>query len=157
MSADVREGGAFILRSPRESDGHRLEHFLNSEHLGLPEGWMDGQIAVTSDTDGLMGYIYIADYEGDAYVAPIAVVEEWRNKGVGRALIDWAFQEHEELRLVSEGRAHGFYHALGFQHLPWDQVAAYPVELCQQCPDRETCHPQPFIGTRDGMASPAVL
>lgn len=156
-STGASAGGNFVLRAPLESDRHRLEHFLNSESLGLPDAWMDGQMAVTPESDELVGYIYIAQYGGDAYVAPIAVVEGWRKKGVGATLIAWAFQEHEELRLVSEGRAHGFYHALGFQHLPWEQVDAYPRSLCEQCPDLETCHPQPFIGTRDGTACPAVL
>ena len=77
---------------------------------------------------------------------------EWHGFGVGRTLVEDAGARHDEIRLVARGKSIGFYRALGFVEIPWEDIAPGVTEECDGCPLIDECGPLP-MGWKKGAGA----
>ena len=139
----------FTLRPAREDDLPTINAFAAVEGMAdLPS--IDRVTVAESEAGDVVGFVRIAaDEEGVGHVNPIVVYSTWRGYGVGRALMDDALARYGELRLVSRGSSLGFYRALGFHEVPWDQIDPVIADDCNGCDIHDECGPTPVARTRD--------
>jgi predicted N-acetyltransferase YhbS len=141
----------FTVRPAETRDLVYLQMICEEGGLALIESVADSIVAV-NDKDVPVGFIHIETVTDDvkpiangAYVYPVAVFEAWQHNGVASALIDYALQEVEELKLVACKPSQGFYPRAGFEVAGWDLIAARIAYDCDRCVAREGCGPIPFI------------
>ena len=142
----------FMIRSAQDADVPYLLLLLRGENMPLmPDSDLLTSSVAVNDDDKPVGFIRILQVSdaqnpqaSAAYVYPVAVFPEWRDLGVGRALISHAQKKYGELRLVACRASRAFYPKCGFQPISWKQIAASIARDCELCPDLPTCDPQPF-------------
>ena len=139
----------FTLRPAREDDLPTINAFAAVEGMAdLPS--IDRVTVAESEAGDVVGVVRsAAEEEGVGHVNPIVVYSTWRGYGVGRALMDDALARYGELRLVSRGSSLGFYRALGFHEVPWDQIDTDIADDCNACDIHDECGPTPVARTRD--------
>lgn len=135
----------FAIRAGREEDRFALDALCSREGMGEVPSIENVLVAVRPPRD-IIGFIRIArDDKETAFVNPVITHEAWRGFGVGRALMEEALAHYGELRLVARGKSVGFYEALGFKPLAWEDVKMELVEDCDTCELRDECGPQPLV------------
>lgn len=134
----------YTLRDGRMSDLPFLNAFNYSEGMDDLSDVQDVIVSADEDDDPI-GYIRVKlGRSRKAYVNPIVINPAWRNRGVGRALVDAALERYGALWLVSRGSSIGFYRHLGFQACRWDEIEDGVSEDCPNCTMREECSPLPM-------------
>lgn len=132
------------LRPAVEADLPYLNAYNAREGMDQLPGIQDITVAVQED-DIPVGLIRIVGREtGCAYVNPIVVLDTWRGYGVGRCLLEDALETYGELRLISRGSSVGFYQAMGFHEIPWEDIESTDVDDCDNCNWRDECSPLPM-------------
>lgn len=133
----------FTLRPAVEDDLEAINTYAYWEGMDVMPSLDNITVAESADGD-VVGFIRIAmGANGIAHVNPVVTVETWRGYGVGKALVEDALAKYGELRLVSRGSSLGFYHAVGFENVPWEDIDMAVVDDCEGCEMREECNPQP--------------
>lgn len=131
----------FTLRVAKEEDAPWLNSYCYQEGMANLDGISDVTVAVNAN-DEPVGFIQVAyGPSGVAHVYPIVVHESWRGFNVGRALIEDAYKNHGELRLVSRGSSVGFYERLGFEECDWALIDDELTEGCSDCATKFDCKP----------------
>ena len=135
----------FTIRNARLRDMPLIDSYAHAEGMDRIPGPARVRVAVNAD-DEVVGFCRLQDdANGVAYVNPIVTSANWRGLGVGRALIADARARAGELRLISRGTSEGFYRALGFAEMGWDEVDLEAAsEDCHNCPYRAACGPVPM-------------
>ena len=138
----------FTLRPAREEDTDTINAYASWEGMdNMPS--MENITVAQSAAGNIVGFLRVAHgANGVAHVNPVVTVSTWRGYGVGRALMDDALQRFGELRLVARGESVGFYEALGYAPLTWDDVDKAVVDDCDHCAMRAECGPVPMGKTR---------
>ncbi|MDO4502371.1 MAG: GNAT family N-acetyltransferase [Coriobacteriia bacterium] len=132
------------LRPAEERDVPYLNSYCYSEGMDNVPSLENVTVAVNA-SDEPVGFIRLAFSDaGIAHVNPVVVHPVWRGYGVGRILVQDALDAHGELRLVSRGSSLAFYQAMGFQNIPWSDIAPGVTDDCDGCELREECQPQPM-------------
>ena len=135
----------FTIRDARLRDMPLIDSYANAEGMDRIPGPARVRVAVNDD-DEVVGFCRLQDdMNGIAYVNPIVVYPTWRGHGVGKALMQDARALAGELRLISRGTSEGFYRALGFVEMSWNEVDLEAAsEDCDNCPYRASCGPVPM-------------
>ena len=142
----------FTLRPARESDWELINYYAYNEGMDNIPSLDNVTVAVNAD-DECIGFLRLAFSEaGIAHVNPVVTYSAWRGYGVGRALVDDARARHDEIRLVARGKSIGFYRALGFVDIPWEDIAPGVTEECDGCPLIDECGPLPMGWKRNASA-----
>jgi fumarate reductase (CoM/CoB) subunit B len=134
----------FTVRPVRPSDYPYIVTLLGDEGMTLPSDWREGTAAV-NDADELVGYIHVRQTDQGPHVAPVAVFPAWRGRGVGRTLIDLELARSGKLKLAARGSSAGFYRALGFSEITFDEISDELEEDCKSCDVRVSCAPVAFM------------
>ena len=152
MDASVSkdETAAFALRKAEPRDEKRVLSLMESAGMGLAQDWQDGTVAV-DDTDNCIGYLRVQHTNKGHHVAPVAVYPAWQGKGVGRALMEHALKQFGSLKLVARGEVAGFYRALGYHEVPFEEISDELEEDCLHCADRAQCCPVAFALERKAI------
>ncbi len=77
-----------------------------------------------------------------AEVRSLAVDEEYRGRGIGRALVEWTVAEARRLhvrRLMSLTYEQGFFEKLGFEVVAKETLPLKVWSDCVRCPKRDGC------------------
>jgi N-acetylglutamate synthase-like GNAT family acetyltransferase len=135
---NVRRGG--------ESDLTALQRLLESHQMKTEVDPAEFWLAEVEG--GLAGAARLEWEDGLAYLRPVAVDPEWQAQGIGRRLIQELAEGLPELNVVARGEAVGFYTRLGFMPAAWEQVPERYRQECADCPDSESCQPQPMAWER---------
>lgn len=137
-------GDLFSLRPAREEDVEIVNTYAYWEGMdNMPS--MENITVAESSAGDVVGFLRVArGNNGVMHVNPVVVVSTWRGFGVGRALVEDALERFDELRLVSRGTSVGFYQALGFTPLTWDDIDKTEVDDCDNCCMIEECKPLPM-------------
>ncbi len=98
--------------------------------------WQDEEIA---------GCVRIEAYPDVAVVRPLVVAEPYRNRGIGRYLLQLVLPVGKPTVIAARGESVGFYRALGFTETEWQAIPIHQTNECISCPEREECRPQPMI------------
>lgn len=132
------------IREIREDEVEFANTLLHHEGMSaLPS--IEHVYVAANDDDEIVGVIRLAlDEQNVAHVNPIVIYPSWRGYGVGRELIAFASETYGEIRLVSRGSSLGFYQALGFKDIAWENIHAPIVSECEACEMKEECHPVPM-------------
>ena len=138
----------FTLRSARQDDAGTINAYASWEGMDNMPSMEDITVAQSAAGD-VVGFLRVArGATGVMHVNPVVTVSTWRGYGVGRALMDDALQRFGELRLVARGESVGFYEALGYARITWDDVDKAVVDDCDHCVMRAECGPVPMGKTR---------
>lgn len=147
MTEEAETAGGRIeisVRDARADDLDLIDWYANQEGMDAIPGTEGVRVAV-GEEDVAVGFLRIVfDKEGVAYVNPVVVYNQWRGFGVGRTLMEDALRRFKTLRLVSRGNSFGFYKALGFVEIGWEDIKAELEDDCENCPDRAACDPHPM-------------
>ena len=78
------------------------------------------QFVVARDArDRVIGTVRLRPYDGFCELASLAIGEEWRASGVGRALVDRLLESHQgPVYLICEDHVVDFFRRFGFQLIP---------------------------------------
>lgn len=133
---------SITMRPAITSDLSAINEYAADEGMDAILSPENIHVALNSSEE-IIGFIRLAFYEGICYVNPIVVYPTWRRYGVGRLLIEKAFDRWGELRLVSRGSSLAFYTALGFTPIAWDAIAPAIAADCKGCELFEECAPTP--------------
>lgn len=134
----------FVLRPARASDANTINTYASWEGMDALPSIKNITVAQSSLGD-IVGFLRVVrGANGVMHVNPVVVVSTWRKHGVGRALMEQALETYGELRLVSRGSSAGFYHALGYEPLAWDDIDTAVVDDCDNCPLANECEPVPL-------------
>jgi N-acetylglutamate synthase-like GNAT family acetyltransferase len=76
---------------------------------------------------------------------PLVVADPYRERGVGRLILQGIMPTDKPTALVARGEATGFYKMMGFSQTGWDDVSASQKSECDTCLKRAGCVPQPMI------------
>ncbi len=134
----------FTLRPARDEDADVINAYANGEGMDdMPS--MENITVAESAAGDVVGFLRVArGTNGVMHVNPVITVKTWRGYGVGRALMEDALHRYGELRLVSRGESVGFYKALGYSPIGWDDIDKAEVDDCDNCPMLEECGPLPL-------------
>lgn len=132
------------IRAAKDGDLTTIVAFAALEGMGEAE--TPENIFVAENGDGeVVGFIRLVfDGQGVCHVNPVVVYPTWRGLGVGRLLVDFAFEKYGELRLVSRGSSLGFYEKLGFEPIEWEKIHPPIAAECDECELFEECGPRPL-------------
>ena len=134
------------LRSAQSADLAAVERLLEANHLpldGVREAF--ASFVVAESDDDVVGVAGLEVCEGDALLRSVAVADEWRSRGLGRALV---------ARVISDAEARGlhalylltttadrYFPSFGFHRIARDEVPA-PIlatkEFQDACPESAT-------------------
>lgn len=138
MSCDLK------IRKALPKDMELINAYAYSEGMDRIDDADGIDVAVDAE-DVPVGFIRIVqDQNGISHIYPIVIYEPWRGYGVGRMLIEDAYSEFGELRLVSRGSSKGFYDKLGFEECDWSLIGEGLSEDCPNCSFRDECDPAPM-------------
>ncbi len=139
----------FHIREARPKDMPVVDSYANAEGMDSLENPENTYVAVSADEE-VVGFIHLtfAD-DGITYVNPVLVYPTWQKFGVGRALMDYAFERHKELRLVARGWNGAFYERLGYEPIPWDMIDPAVAADCDGCEMYDECQPAPMRISRE--------
>lgn len=140
----TQNDASFTLRPAQAHDEDAVRTLMAWGGMALATDWQTATVAVDDD-DNVVGYLRVQLTDKGPHVAPVAVVDGWQGRGVGRALMDEALKRHGYLKLVSRGEAAGFYRSIGCEEIDFDEISGELEEDCVHCPDREACQPVAFI------------
>ena len=117
----------FSLRKANRQDAAAIRRMVRSANLN-PTGlsWPRFTIAV-DDTGSVIGCVQRKPHkDGSVELASLVVAEEWRGKGVARALIEAELKDHQgPLYLMCRAELGEFYQRFGFEALTLDQMSPY--------------------------------
>ncbi len=134
----------FTLRSACETDIDTINAYASWEGMDVMPSHENITVAQSAEGN-VVGFLRVARGVNDVmHVNPVVVVSTWRGHGVGRALMEDALQRFGELRLVSRGESVGFYEALGYAPMLWDDIDKAEVDDCDNCDMRSVCKPVPM-------------
>lgn len=138
------EDSLFTLRPAVEADRELIDWYAHREGMDfLPS--LEGVTVAANAEDLCVGFIRLnRGNNGVMHVNPVVVNADWRGYGVGRALVTDALARTGELRLVARGASIPFYRALGFEEIPWEDIAPGVTEECDGCPLYDECGPLPM-------------
>ena len=94
-----------------------------------------------------------------AEVRSLAVDDEHRGRGVGRALVEWAVREARRLgirRLMALTYEVGFFGKLGFEAVPKETLPLKVWSDCVRCPKRDGCDEIAVVRILPDVEAPAV-
>lgn len=134
----------FTLRPAVEADRELIDWYMHRE--GMDRLSSLENVTVAANVEGLcVGFIRLnKGNNGVWHVNPVVVNPEWRGWGVGRALMEDALARTGELRFVARGASIPFYRSLGYEEIPWEDIAPGVTEECDGCPMFEECAPLPM-------------
>lgn len=134
----------FTLRPACDEDAETINVYASWEGMDVMPSMENITVAESSSGD-IVGFLRVArGVNGVMHVNPVVTVSTWRGYGVGRALMEDALDRFGELRLVSRGASVGFYQALGYEPLTWDDIDKAEVDDCDHCAMKQECNPLPM-------------
>jgi len=117
----------FTIRQARKSDFPAIRALIHQVQINpMNLDWQRFIVAVTSD-DVLIGCGQIKPHrDGSNELASIAVVPEWRNQGVARAIIHALIRSLSgRLYLTCRASLGTFYEKFGFRSIPEEEMPTY--------------------------------
>lgn len=130
----------------RPEDRRKLETLLSENKMECVEPIEDFMLA-WQDED-IAGCGRIEDYPDVAMIRPLVVAKTFRNRGIGRFLLELILPTGKPTVVAARGESTGFYSALGFSCAEWQAIPINQTHECISCPDRTECRPQPMIHRR---------
>jgi amino-acid N-acetyltransferase len=119
--------GSFHLRPAQSSDFPQIRDLIHAVHINpLGLSWEHFILAVTPQ-DEMVGCGQVKTHrDGSRELASIAVVQEWRGKGVARVIIEKLIEIHPgELYLTCRASLQPFYERFGFKVIESQQMSKY--------------------------------
>ena len=138
-------GPLFTLRPTREDDAPYLALMAQGQEVGIPPNYLDIGICAVNADDVPVGYIHVELTGLGPHVAPVVVFPNWREHGVGSALVRHAREAYGPLKLVSNGSSNGFYEKLGFIEVAWEEIEPSFQRDCLACEYYAQCGPKPYL------------
>jgi N-acetylglutamate synthase-like GNAT family acetyltransferase len=144
------------LRPARAADLSAVERLLEANHLPL-DGVREAfpSFVVAESDDAVVGVAGLEVCGGDALLRSVAVADEWRSRGLGRALV---------ARVISDAEARGlhalyllpttadrYFPSFGFHRIARDEVPA-PILATKEF--REACPESATVMCRECAATP---
>jgi amino-acid N-acetyltransferase len=117
----------FTIRQAREIDFPAIRALIHQVQINpMSLDWRRFVVAVSPENE-LIGCGQIKPHrDGSNELASIAVLPEWRNQGVARAIIHTLLQNHPwKLYLTCRASLGQFYEKFGFHNLPEKEMPAY--------------------------------
>jgi N-acetylglutamate synthase-like GNAT family acetyltransferase len=93
----------------------------------------------------IVGCARMEDYAELAMLRPLVVAKGYRNKGIGRFILEQILPAAKPAVIVARGESARFYSSFGFTHANWQEIPLHQTNECTSCPDRTECRPQPMI------------
>ena len=87
-----------------------------------------------------------------AEVRSLAVDEDYRGRGIGRRLVEWAAEEAKRLqirRLMTLTYEQAFFEKLGFEVVPKENLPLKVWSDCVRCPKKDNCDEIAMVRTLD--------
>lgn len=134
------------FESAKPEDRNKLEALLwenGMEYADPIEKFM-----LTRQGDDIIGCGRIEDHPDVAMVRPLVVAKAFRNKGIGRLLLERILPSGKPTVIVARGESVKFYSVNGFTLAKWQEIPINQTYECLSCPDRTECRPQPMIHRR---------
>ncbi len=104
---------------------------------------------VLAKQDGeIVGCARMEEYPEFAMLRPLVVAKPFRNRGVGRLILEQILPGKRPVVVVARGESAGFYSSIGFTDANWQAIPIHQADECASCPDRSECRPQPMIHRR---------
>lgn len=117
----------YSLRRAKVTDAAMIRQIISQVHIN-PTGlnWQRFVLAVDSH-DSIIGCGQLKPHsDGSLELASIAVLPEWRGKGVARTIIEYLLEQHSgRLYLTCRAELHTLYQKFGFQVLNTDEMPPY--------------------------------
>jgi N-acetylglutamate synthase-like GNAT family acetyltransferase len=98
--------------------------------------------------EDIVGCGRIENYPEVAMVRPLVVAQAFRNKGIGRLLLERILPSGKSTVIVARGESVKFYSVNGFTLANWRTIPIHQTNECISCPERTECRPQPMIHRR---------
>ncbi len=136
----------FRFENARPEDREELAALLWENGMGFAEPMEDFMLAWQGDE--IVGCGRIENYPEVAMVRPLVVAKAFRNRGIGRLLLERILPAGKPTVIVARGESTSFYSAFGFTFADWQTVPIHQAHECTSCPERGECRPQPMIYRR---------
>lgn len=131
------------LRTATANDRAALIALLteaNMDYTDPPEAYT---LAVEEEI--IAGCGRLEDHGHLVMLRPLVVAEPYRERGVGRLILQGIMPADKPTVLVARGDATAFYETMGFSYTDWNVVSSSQTVECESCPNRAECMPQPMI------------
>jgi len=117
----------FVIIPARERDFPAIKKLIRQ--VGINPIGLDWRrfIAAVDEDDRLIGCGQLKTHsDGTIELASIALCQEWRKKGVARALIECLLTKHSPpIYLMCQGDLRSFYEKFGFRIVETDEMGRY--------------------------------
>jgi N-acetylglutamate synthase-like GNAT family acetyltransferase len=117
----------YTLRPALTKDAKTIRRIINLVHIN-PTGLSWKRFVVAMDEDGkIIGCGQVKPHKDRSLeLASIAVLPEWRGKGVARAIIERLLEQYPgRVYLMCRSPLEPLYRKFGFQAIEYDQMPAY--------------------------------
>ena len=138
---------AQLYESLRDFAVYELEPESGDDEMRVMPGRVVGCVALS---------IIWADL---AEVRSLAVDEEFRGRGVGRRLVEWAVDEAKRLqirRLMALTYEQAFFEKVGFEVVPKETLPLKVWSDCVRCPKRDGCDEIAVVRTLEDVIAPEL-
>lgn len=101
-------------------------------------------LVVDAGDAGLAGFARMDLVDNRFYIRPIIVSTRFQGQGLGKSLVKYLLSVFADITVIARGSAEGFYRALGFSPVGWEQIDEDFCRECRLCPDLNDCFPVPM-------------
>jgi N-acetylglutamate synthase-like GNAT family acetyltransferase len=118
---------SFKLRPARATDAVTIRHIINLVQINPTGLSWKRFIVATDDSDTIIGCGQVkAHQDGSLELASIAVLPEWRGKGVARRIIEQLLAQYPgRLYLTCRSTLERLYQKFGFQAIEYSEMPPY--------------------------------
>lgn len=117
----------FTLRSADQGDSHAIQSLVHEAGIN-PTGldWQRFVVAISPE-GRVIGCGQIKPHsDGSHELASMAVAEDWRHQGIGRAIIEYLVDSHSgELYLMCRSSLESLYEKFGFRVVQAEEMPRY--------------------------------
>ncbi|SEA29962.1 Ribosomal protein S18 acetylase RimI [Desulfuromusa kysingii] len=101
-------------------------------------------LVIDAGAAGLAGFARMDCVGNRFYIRPIIISTRFQRQGLGKLLVEYLLSIFDDITVIARGSAEGFYRALGFSPIGWEQIDEDFCRECQFCPDLTDCIPVPM-------------
>lgn len=132
------------VRKMKREESSQIDELSRQADMDVPEDYDIVTVACADGATEIDGFLRVKLIGDAAYVNPVIVAAPLRGTGVGRRLMEDVMGRYDDVRLVARGYCVGFYRKLGFDVVPWDDIAPELARDCSTCGTRGACSPVPM-------------
>lgn len=136
------------LRLATSDDLSALINLLMTADMDYVEPIEDYTLAFENEM--IVGCIRLENHVDKVMIRPLVVAENYRNKGIGKYIIENVIPDDKPSVIAARGKAIPFYISVGFINADWQSVSDQQREECKLCSEHSICNPQPMIYIPNG-------